>query len=292
MKLNSSQQITFSIDLEEWWSVESFSKLGLGIEQSAEYDRISVGVKRILLLLEKYSATATFFVLGRVALKYPEIILLISEKGHEIGTHGFAHKLIYQQTPIEFENDLVRSIKILEKILGRAINSYRAPSYSITKNSLWALEILAKNGIKYDSSIVPTSNSRFGIRNAPSYPYKILLSESNSELIEFPPTVIKIMGKFLPVSSGFAFRLFPTWIIKNLFIKLIQSGSLPMIIMHNWEVDNDHPRVKAGLKGQLIHYHNINKAETKLEFFLQNFSLVPLPKDINGLETLTISDLS
>ena len=260
----------FTVDVEEWWSVHSFQKLNLNVKEGSLDDRIEIGVEKILTLLDQFSYKATFFILGRVAEKYPNIVNEISNKGHQVGTHGYNHKLIYEQSKKEFEIDLIKSIKILEKITGEPIISYRAPSYSITKQTLWALEILAKNGIKYDSSIVPVSGLRFGIKNAPKEPYIIDLPDK-TQIVEIPPNIAKVFFKNLPLSSGFAFRLFPKRIINKYFKSFIKYGIKPMIIIHNWEMDPRHPRLNPGIKGTLIHYYNINRVGKKIEFFFSKY---------------------
>lgn len=273
-----NNKIIFSVDVEEWWSVESFSNLKLESNQSESYDRIDNSTDRLLEILNDFDAKGTFFILGRVAQKYPGVVRKIAENGHEIGTHGYAHKLVYNQTPVEFEKDLIKSIKILEEIVHQPIETYRAPSYSITKESLWALEILAKNGIKLDSSIMSARNNRFGIKNAPAYPYEIELPDNSKTISIFPPTTFNILGKSLPASSGFAFRLFPKIMIKEIFKKRLKKNIPPIIVLHNWEIDRNHPKVKVNLKGKLIHYYNINKIEKKLEFFLKRYEFVSFKK--------------
>lgn len=285
------KSIILTIDVEEWWSVYSFRNLNL--KENSDYldDRIEVSVNILLRILEQFKIKATFFVLGRVAEKYPEIIRKISINGHEIGTHGFGHNPIYHQSEKEFEEDLIKSITILESITGKKVIFYRAPSYSITNQTLWALEILKKNGIRIDSSIVPTLNSRFGIKNSPQEPYIIELLHKNSQIIEFPPNVINIFNKCIPISSGFAFRMFPQVIIDRYFEKCNKFGNKPMIIIHNWEVDINHPRVNPGIKGSLIHYYNLKNVISKLLFFFSKYNISGLPLNLEISKRVSLNDL-
>lgn len=282
-------KVIFSVDVEEWWSVHSFRHLDLKTDQLN--DRIEAGIDILLDMLDKHDSTGIFFVLGRVAEKHPKIIRHISDRGHQIASHGYAHKLIYSQTPDEFEEDIALSLKILEDITSEKVMHYRAPSYSITEKSLWALEVLANLGIKYDSSIVATSNSRFGIKNAVKEPYTINLANGKS-IVEIPPNVAKIGSKQLPITSGFAFRLFPKQIVNKYFRKLEKTDILPMIVLHNWEVDTDHPKVNAGFKGNTIHYHNLGRTEGKLKYLLKYYKFSGFPEDLVPNRSVNINQLA
>lgn len=242
-------------------------------------------------MLDKYDSKGIFFVLGRVAKKHPEVIKKIAQRGHQIGTHGYAHQLIYEQTREEFDADLKASLKVLEDITGEKITAYRAPSYSITNKSIWALEVLVMNGITVDSSIVPTSNYRFGIKGSSKEPYFIEFPELGKRLLEIPPNVSKILTKDIPISSGFAFRLFPKLMINNFFKTAMSSDIQPMIILHNWEVDPEHPRLDAGFKGNTIHYHNIGKTKDKLEYFAGKYKFSGIKEDMKVTRKLDYQSL-
>jgi polysaccharide deacetylase family protein (PEP-CTERM system associated) len=281
------RKVLLTVDLEEWWSVHSFSHLFKSKNHEFPEDRIEKGLNALLDLLNAFKVKVTFFVLGRVAEKYPDTIKKIALQGHDIGTHGYSHKLIYDNTPAEFENDLVRSIKILESNTGFKVTKYRAPSYSITSRSLWALEILVKNGITIDSSIMPSVNKRFGISNMPTEPYKITFGTGIPELLEIPPTVITIAGKMIPISSGIAFRLFPLFLIRHAFKNYHGRKVDPMIIIHNWEMDTEQPVLKAGLKGKIIHYYGLHKTSSKLQNILSSYQVLSL-KNFNKSSVLKV----
>lgn len=259
----SKVKIVFSIDLEEWWGVESFKEY-FNVNPIPSDDRIEKQIDLLLNYLSSKNIYCHFFVLGRLAEKYPDTIRKISQSGHEIGTHGYNHILVYNQSETEFEHDLRKSIDIIEGIINKKVTSYRAPSYSITQDSLWALPILFKNGIKYDSSIVPTKNKRFGIKHALREPYTIVF-EGGEKLMELPPNTIEFGSHSLPLSSGFAFRLFPSIIVIKLFKRFFETLNIqPQIILHNWEFDMDHPRLNVPLKKRIIHYFNLSRVISKL----------------------------
>jgi len=255
-----------TIDVEEWWSVQSFHNYFKFVTNFPD-DRPLEGLSDLLQLLKKYNGEATFFILGRFAEKHPDIIEFIVSNGHHIGTHGYSHELVYNQSQLSFARDLKQSIKILEKIIQNPVTCYRAPSYSITKKSLWALPILADNGILIDSSIFPTKNSRFGIASAPNQPYRLILSK-NSEILEIPPNVFRIAGLGFPITSGIFFRLFPISILKY-FLRKNTVERRNMLIWHNWEFDTKQPILKAGLKAQFIHYMGISKMIAKSDLIFQ-----------------------
>lgn len=276
----------FTLDLEEWWGVESFKPFFKN-HPIPEDDRIDSGLNDFLHLLNKYNQKGTFFILGRVAQKYPELVPLLQEQGHTIATHGFNHELIYKQSPEEFELDLVASIEVLSKQTGKEITAYRAPSYSITSKSLWALEILRKNGITIDSSISPASNKRFGINGAPEHAYAI--STQYGMIKEVPPNMIKL-GLKLPITSGIGFRLFPKSFIQR-SIKLFDSSGIDtMFIFHNWEMDKNQPKIDAGWKAKFIHYYGIDRMESKLDSFFKQHRFDPISEGIEGLPTYKIEN--
>jgi hypothetical protein len=177
--------------------------------------------------------------------------------------------------------DHLRYLKILTD---SKIDKYRAPSYSINRKSLWALEILYKNGIKIDSSIFPSQNSRFGIHTAPTNPYFIRFNNHEKGLLEIPPTTFNLLGRRFPLSSGLFFRLNPLWLIKNRFHENSIQGVHSMIILHNWEMDVSQPKLKAGLRAYFIHYYHLNKTESKLKNLLSFFPFSPISQ-INSTET-------
>ena len=264
-----TQQNLITIDVEEWWAVESFSRYINDKQIITFSDRIEEGIYPLLDLLDEHRIKSTFFVTGRVAKKNGKVIKEIHNRGHDIGSHGYKHKLIYSQTKKDFEKDLIDSLNVLENLLGIKINKYRAPSYSITKKCLWCLEVLLKNGIKIDSSIFPTKNNRFGIKNALPYPHKIYLDSLDKSIIEIPPNSIELFGLKIPVTNGFFLRAIPSFLLGFIYSALRRKNMHKMLILHSWEMDLDQPRLPVGISAKLIHYYNLKSVLKKIKNFIE-----------------------
>ncbi|MCP5006760.1 MAG: DUF3473 domain-containing protein, partial [Planctomycetes bacterium] len=225
----------------------------------------------------------TFFILGWVAEKYPELVKDIDTDGHEIACHSYRHRLVYDCSPHEFRNDLVKARDILEDITGKKVFGYRAPSYSITSKSLWAFEILSELGFTYDSSIFPISHDRYGIPDSPRFKYAL----PDHDLTEYPISTAKILGTKVPVSGGGYLRLFPYWFTKFALRKINHSESQPFIFyIHPWEIDPEQPRIKgASTFSRFRHYNNLEKTEKRFTRLLQDFQFAPITlPDPNGSE--------
>lgn len=198
-----------TINVEEWFHICGL-KQSIGVEGWQKFEsRVIENVDKMLTLLKEKNVLATFFVLGAIAQQYPSIVEKIDAQGHEIATHGFNHKLLYELSKEEFKEDLEKSISILKSITGKDVLGHRATSFSITKESLWVFEVLKQQGIKYDCSVFPILNCRYGINGAPRFAYK---TEQN--IIEFPLSTIRILGVNFPVAGGAYLRLLPYSFIK------------------------------------------------------------------------------
>jgi polysaccharide deacetylase family protein (PEP-CTERM system associated) len=259
-----------TIDFEDWYQ-------GLEIpysEWGRFEDRIEAAGAKLLGILDDAGTKATFFMLGYVAEKHPEIVKRIEAEGHEIGTHGFSHSLIYKQAPEVFQAELTRAIAFLEDLTGKKVLGHRAPFFSITKDSLWALDILGELGIKYDSSIFPVLNYRYGIADAPRFPYKI--KRAQHEFIEFPISTLKLPGFTMPISGGAYFRIYPYQVTKQA-IKSVNRGGQPVTFyLHPWELDPGHPRIDVPRRIALTHYFNLGATERRLRKLLRDFKMAPM----------------
>lgn len=269
-----------SIDLEDWY--QGIETIGFNDWQSYE-SRIVDETCKILLILKNFNVKATFFIVGYVADNFPELIKKIKTDGHEIGIHGYTHSLVYNESQKEFEKDIKKSIKSITDICSIKISGYRAPLFSVVKDSLWALDILAQCGIKYDSSIYPVKTFLFGIPDAPRFPYEISLKDSR-KIIEFPLSTIKLCGKNIPFGGGFFFRFWPykfiSWAVKKINI----NGNPVIIYLHPFDLDPDIPKIKnLSYKRKFIHYYNIGTVEKKLEKLLTEFKFSTIS---NVLESL------
>ncbi len=264
-----------SIDLEDWY--QGMLQVNYGDWNKYE-DRLSASVDKILNLLSSQGRKATFFTLGYIAERHPEIIRQVAQAGHEIASHGYAHRPVYAQTPEEFRDDVIRSKKIIEAISATEIIGYRAPFFSITKKSLWALGILQELGFKYDSSIFPTRNFLYGIPDAPQTIYR----PDTEGLIEFPLSVLRIRGLNLPVCGGFYLRTLPYFISAYGIRQLNRRGWPAIIYLHPWELDTDKPKIPYGLKWRIIYDHNIAKTENKFRCLLKNFEFTTIREVLFG----------
>ena len=262
-----------TIDVEDW-----YMNLDISTWDSYE-DRVVLPTEKILKILDEINTQATFFVVGYVAEHFPELIEGIKNKGHEIGTHGYSHTLITHQTPTKFEEDLLKSIKILEKITKDKIRGHRACYFSIVEKSSWAINILKKNGLKYDSSIFPVKTQLYGVPDAPLYPYhisssNIKIDNPEEDFLEFPLSVyrIPVVHKDIPIAGGFYLRFLPYWFIKHAMKRINKMCQQAIIYIHPWELDPKQPRIKE-LK-RYFHYYNLSNVEKKFKRLLKDFEFI------------------
>ena len=254
------------MDVEDYFHVEAFaSSISPEDWQGCEL-RAENNVERILELFEHRQVKATFFILGWVAERAPELARRIADAGHEIGCHGYAHQHIRRQSPGEFREDVRRARGLLIDQTGQTVQCYRAPSFSITNKTLWALDILAEEGFAIDSSIFPARHDLYGIADAPRFLHK------RNGLIEFPPATIRAAKTSIGVAGGGYLRLFPYWITRWAIRHINETERQhAMIYFHPWEIDPGQPRIAAPFKSRLRHYTNIGKMYGKIERLLDDF---------------------
>lgn len=260
-----------TVDVEDYFHVAALAK---SIDRSRwdqmEY-RAEASTRRLLDLFEESNIHATFFVLGWVARRSPELIREIARRGHEVASHGMSHKLVYNQTPEEFSRETYESKALLEDIIGVPVLGYRASTYSITRRSLWALDILSEAGFTYDSSIFPIRHDLYGIPDAPQVP-SLIATPKGASIVEFPMSTAPMFGLRIPVSGGGYFRLLPYWLTRAGLRKLNDELQRPFIFyLHPWEVDPDQPRVRTSWKSRLRHYTNLNRCEARLRRLIGEF---------------------
>lgn len=275
-----------TIDVEEWFQVLYFESVVKREDWGRYESRLEDNTCQLLDILRRYKTKATFFVLGWNAEHYPELVKRIESEGHEIASHGYFHRLVYQQTLQEFYDDVKRSKEVLEDITGKKVLGFRAPSASITSDTIWAFDALQKLGFRYDSSVLPVKRSYCGMDGVPYHSYKIKV-DSNSELIEYPLQTINIFGKRIPFAGGGYMRLLPYWMIKS-SIKRMNSGGKPvMIYLHPWEIDLDPPKLKIPIREHLrfrfSHYINLSGMLAKINALLKDFKFTTM-RDILELE--------
>jgi polysaccharide deacetylase family protein (PEP-CTERM system associated) len=276
----ATEKITnaLTIDFEDWYQ-------GLEIpysEWDKFEDRIQVVGRKLLQVLADADTKATFFILGYIAEQHPHLIKEIEAAGHEIGTHGYSHSLIYNQEPEVFRGEITRAVNYLENLTGKKVVGHRAPFFSITKESLWALDILGDVGIRYDSSIFPVLNYRYGIADAPRFPYDI--EGQNYTLKEFPVSTLKLPGVTLPVAGGAYFRIYPYHLTKQFLRAVNRTGNPFTFYLHPWELDPAHPKIKLPRRiAGLTHYFNLGSTERRFKKLLRDFRFAPMRQvlDVN-----------
>ena len=256
-----------SVDVEDYFQVEAFSGL---IDRSAwdNYTcRVEPNTARILDILDECQSTATFFVLGWVAERYPNLVRRIVDRGHELGCHSYWHRLVYSLTPDQFQEDTTRAKNAIEQAAGVSIDGYRAPSFSITPRSIWALDLLAQLGFRYDSSIFPVKHDVYGFPDAPRGPFRV--DTPFGSLIEFPMATFRSgFGPNLPCGGGGYLRMLPFWYTKSGISKMWREGLPVVSYIHPWEIDPDQPCLASPLKSRLRHYLNLSRTEQKLRRLL------------------------
>ena len=266
----------FTVDVEDWYQ-------GIPVTEavrSGAQRRIDVGMDALLELLARHGARGTFFLLGPVAEEHPALVRRVAEAGHEIGCHGWSHDLVYTMTPERFRDETRRACDVIEAVTGVRPTAYRAAYFSITQASWWALEVLAELGFRYDSSIFPVRNWRYGIPDFPPRPQRI--DTPAGAILELPISIRRIAGRTLPISGGAYFRLYPYALTRANFRALESRGEPVNFYIHPWELDPGHPRVPFDWRARLTHYVNLGSTVPKLERMLGEFAFAPLGELLEG----------
>lgn len=265
-----------SIDVEDYYQVEGFSSQVRFDEWPSYESRVTGNTWRLLELLRAHRVKATFFILGWIGERFPEVVRAIHQEGHEVASHGYRHRLLYTMTREEFAEDTKRAKAILEDLCGEPVIGYRAPCFSIIQHNLWCLETLHDLGFQYDSSTFPVHHDRYGISNGSRAPYFHQLPEGR-QLLEFPLATVRVLGKNVPVAGGGYFRLFPYRFIRWAIERLNhQEGAPAVIYLHPWEIDPAQPRINGSLLNRFRHYINLDKTEPRLRQLLKDFQFAPI----------------
>ena len=257
-----------TIDVEDYFQVSAFAPYIQRADWDARECRVERNVGRILDMLAAQKTQATFFTLGWIAQRYPHLVRRIADEGHEVASHGYGHERVSDLTPEAFAHDIRTAKHLLEDIAGVAVTGYRAPSFSIGQGNLWALDVLQQEGYRYSSSIYPIQHDHYGMPDAPRFAHRI-----RPDLIEVPPTTLRMFNRNLPSSGGGYFRLFPYALSRWMLRQVNQNDQQPAIFyFHPWEIDAAQPRV-AGIdvRTRFRHYVNIPRMEQRLQRLLQDF---------------------
>lgn len=267
-----------SFDIEEHFQVSAFESPIRRHNWDLFESRVERNTDKILDLIEFKGLRATFFILGWVAERCPALVRRICAGGHEIASHGYAHELVTSQAPQKFREDIRKTKAILEDLTGQHVCGYRAPSFSITNKSRWALSILCEEGYEYDTSIVPIIHDRYGMPEAPSVVHQ--LKTESGIIWEIPPSTVSICGMRVPIGGGGYFRIFPYWMFKALFQKAEGTNSPLVTYFHPWEIDPDQPRMKGSRLSRFRHYTNLHRTQERLTRLLDDFAFAPIKEII------------
>jgi polysaccharide deacetylase family protein (PEP-CTERM system associated) len=255
----------FSVDVEDWYQGIPVSD---AFKAGAE-PRLEHGLNRLLDVMAEHDVRGTFFILGPLVQSYPQAMKRIAGEGHEIGCHGWSHDLLYDMTPARFAEETRAARDRIADFVSRPVTAYRAAYFSVTRQSMWALEILASLGFHYDSSIFPVRNWRYGIEDFSRDP--VLIATPSGPIWEFPISVMTRYGRTMPVSGGAYFRIYPYALTRSNLRICEQAGRPVIFYLHPWELDAEHPRVDFHWKPRLTHYINLRSTAPKLKRLFQDF---------------------
>jgi len=259
-----------SVDVEDYYQVSAFDRVVDRSSWEGRESRVVANTHRLLDLFDEAETRATFFVLGWIAERHPDLVRSIVSRGHELASHGYGHELVYNLTPAQFRDDVRRAKAVLEHAGGVPVLGYRAPSYSVVEQSLWALDVLVEEGHVYDASIFPIRHDRYGIPDAPRHVH--IRTVSAGSIVEMPVATVRWAGLNLPVGGGGYFRLLPYAFTRWGFSRLNTVEKRPaMFYLHPWEIDPAQPRIAADAVGRLRHYRNLHKTEGRLRALLSEF---------------------
>jgi polysaccharide deacetylase family protein (PEP-CTERM system associated) len=260
-----------TVDVEDYFHVAALAEVIRRDDWSRMEYRAESNTHQLLNLFAKTGVRATFFFLGWVAQRSPQLVKAVHAAGHEIGCHGMSHELVYRQTPEVFRTETSDSKRLLEDLTGHRVSGYRAASWSITGNSLWALDVIADLDFEYDSSIFPIRHDIYGIPDAPTKPGRVRTPKGR-ELVEFPPSTASVFGVRVPVAGGGYFRLLPYWFTRHGLRQINHDRKQPFIFyLHPWEIDPGQPVVRAGWKSRFRHYTNLSKTSGRLSRLIGEF---------------------
>lgn len=277
-----------TFDIEEYFHAEVFAGVVRPEQWPTLESRVVGATERLLDLLDEARSRATFFVLGWVAERQPRLVRAIAERGHEIACHGYGHQMITRLSRAQFGEDVRRAKVAVEDAAGAAVVGYRAPTFSVVRETLWSLEVLVEIGFQYDSSIFPIVHDRYGMPDAPRFPHR-LAAGPGMGIAEFPLSTVRALGWRFPVAGGGYFRLWPygvtAWALRHLNA---HEGKPGMVYLHPWEIDAGQPRLPIGRRAQFRHSVNTGASTvTKLRRLLGEFRFAPVRDVLAGTGLMT-----
>ena len=260
-----------SVDVEDYFQVAAFDDVIDRHDWDRFESRVEKNSRGLMELFAEHDVEATFFILGWIAERCPSLVREIRDGGHEVACHGYDHRRVTSQTPEEFRADVRLSKKILEDITGAEVLGYRAPTYSVVSDTLWALDVLLEEGFLYDSSIFPIRHDRYGIPDAQRFP-SIVRENGDSALWEFPISTLRLAGLKIPFVGGGYTRHFPRAFVHWCMRRLNSvEGQAAVVYIHPWEIDPEQPRQPAPMLTRIRHYRNLGKTRERLAALLREF---------------------
>lgn len=281
--------IAFSVDVEEWFHILDTDQIPPRSEWDSQPNHVVRNTHRILDLLDKAAVPGTFFALGWVAERYPDLVREIARRGHEVASHGHEHKLAYRIGRSAFRNDTIRSKSTLEDLIGEEVVGYRAAGFSITERTPWAFEELVSLGFRYDSSVFPARRGHGGFREAPTIPHRIC-SGGSGTLIEIPIAPLELGPFRFPFSGGGYLRLYPVPVIRLGLQRLLRRKIAASIYIHPREVDPNHPRLPLPPFRRFKTYVNVTRCEEKTTALLHSFPPATFRRLRDAVDDLEKSD--
>jgi len=272
-----------SFDVEEYFQVEAAARSGVRREDWQGFAaRLGPSVDRVLQALADHQASATFFVLGWVAQQEPEVVRRIADAGHEIASHGMEHRMLQRLTPDEFRQDLLDSRRMLEDLSGQPVIGYRAPTFSITHDTAWALDVLAETGFQYDSSVFPIHHDRYGVPGAPTDIHRAI-GPAGGGLLEIPPLTLRFAGTNWPVGGGGYLRLLPVRVVGRALTRAARRQRPGLLYLHPWELDPGQPALPMPRLTRFRHRVGLRRTESKLRRLLRRFRFTSIGRHLDSL---------
>jgi polysaccharide deacetylase family protein (PEP-CTERM system associated) len=291
-----ASRIVLSFDVEEHWRIEAARGLSLDDRCKAYYAcRVGPPTRWLLETLARHQAQATFFVVGELARAQPGLVRAIHTAGHEIASHGWDHRRVLTLTPGEFRADVRQSKDVLEQITGAAVAGYRAPTFSVIRQTAWALDVLAEEGMLYDSSVYPVRHDRYGVPRAPRWPFRA--GGVRDCLLELPPARLDVCGLRVPAGGGGYFRLFPLAVLERALRQIERGGQPPVAVLyfHPWEFDPDQERLPLGGLARWRTYVGLRRSRPRLEKLLSRHRFcraVDVARELTGTTRLPTFSLA
>ena len=253
--------------------------------------RLSAPVDRILKMLDEHGASATFFFLGSVAREQSDLVRRVAAAGHEVASHGMTHTMVDKLTPSQFRAELDDSARLLESLSGRPVRGFRAPTFSVTHRTAWALDALAEEGYAYDSSVFPVRHDRYGVPDAPTFPH-VAAGPGGGRILEIPPVTLPLAGRNLPLGGGGWLRLFPVRLLGARLRRLERQGRPGMIDLHPWELDPEQPPLPLSRRARWRHRVGLRGTARKLRWFLRQFRFTSVERQFDRLQGIAMAQFT